>query len=61
MRFLVYYIGIIAVKSGGCRSKKIRRMTNGKLWKGEKKIMEINRCPHCMRELTGHRGGACPF
>lgn len=23
--------------------------------------MEINRCPHCMRELTGHRGGACPF
>ena len=36
-------------------------MTNGKLWKGEKKIMEINRCPHCMRELTGHRGGACPF
>ena len=41
--------------------KKIRRMTNGKLWKGEKTIMEINRCPHCMRELTGHRGGACPF
>ena len=23
--------------------------------------MEINRCPHCMRELTGLRGGACPF
>lgn len=23
--------------------------------------MEINRCPHCMRELTGHRDGACPF
>lgn len=23
--------------------------------------MEIDRCPHCMRELTGHRGGACPF
>ena len=23
--------------------------------------MEINRCPHCMRELTGHRGSACPF
>lgn len=41
--------------------KKIRRMKNGKLWKGEKKIMEINRCPHCMRELTGLRGGACPF
>lgn len=61
MAFLLYYISIIAVESGGCRSKKIRRMTNGKLWKGEKKIMEINRCPHCMRELTGHRGGACPF
>ena len=36
-------------------------MKNGKLWKGEKTIMEINRCPHCMRELTGLRGGACPF
>ena len=23
--------------------------------------MEIDRCPHCMRELTGLRGGACPF
>ena len=23
--------------------------------------MEINRCPHCMRELTGLRDGACPF
>ena len=23
--------------------------------------MEINRCPHCMRELTGLRGGTCPF
>lgn len=23
--------------------------------------MEINRCPHCMQELTGPKGGTCPF
>ena len=23
--------------------------------------MEINRCPHCMQELTGPKGSACPF